>query len=142
MTYREIFLQADPYAVNEAIGSQEVEFKGRKIRFKTQHAFDICKGLKFFAQGAILDESAEETLAKTLQTNPRLTTIQARVLITGLKGYLNATCEALGFNQTPNPDKSVNEWLDQSASNGIEDANKLATNIISELLQNREYYGQ
>lgn len=134
MTYRDIFLQADPHAVNDAVGAQEVEFSGRKVHFKTQLAFDICKGLKFYAQSERLDESDEEAIEKIVKENPRLTPKQAQVLMTGLRGYLSAVCEALGFNQTPNPDKSVNEWLDQTVSEGFEDANKFATEIISQLI--------
>lgn len=134
MTYRDIFLQADPRAVNDTVGAQEVEFRGRKVRFTTQQAFDICKGLKYYAKGERLDESDEEAIEKIVKDNPRLTIKQARVLITGLKGYLIVACEALGFKHDPNPDKSVNEWLDQTVPKGFEDANKFATEIISQLI--------
>ena len=135
MTYRDIFLQADPCAVNDAIGAQGVEVKGLKVLFNTHQTFDICKGLKFFAQGEIRDESAEEALEKTLKANPRLTIKQAKVLIAGLKGYLSAACEVLGFNQASNPDEFINEWLDQTMTDCSGDANKLAANIISKLIK-------
>lgn len=134
MTYRDIFLQADPRAVNDAVGAQEVEFRGRKVRFTTHQAFDICKGLKYYAKGERLDESDEEAIEKIVKANPRLTPKLVQVLMTGLRGYLSAVCEALGFNRLPNPDELVNEWLDQTEPNGIEDANKLATDIISRII--------
>lgn len=64
MTYRDILLQADPHVVHEAIGTHEVEFRGRKLRLTTEEAFDICKGLKYYAQGMRLDVPEEEEAQK------------------------------------------------------------------------------
>ena len=114
MTYRDIFLQADPRAVNDAVGAQEVEFRGRKVRFTTQRAVDIRKGLKFYAQGERLEEPEEDAYEKIVKANPRLTPKQARVLMIGLRGYLRAACEALNIDLANNPDELVNEWLDQT----------------------------
>ena len=47
MTYREIFLQADPQAVNDITAGL--------TGCSTQGTFDICKRLKLFAQGEIYD---------------------------------------------------------------------------------------
>lgn len=137
MTYREIFLQADPHAITDAIGAQDVEIKWLKVLCNTLQAFDICKGLKFLAQGKLLNESAEVALEKTLQANTCLTTKQARFLVTGIKGFLGAALEGLGFNQSPKPDELVNEWLDQTVPDSSDDTNKLATEIISKLITNR-----
>lgn len=134
MTYRDIFLQADPHAVSDAVGAQEVEFRGRKVRFTTQRAVDICKGLKFYAQGERLEEPEEDAYEKIVKANPRLTPKQTRVLMTGLRGYLSTAVEAFGFNQAPNPDELVKEWLDQTMPDCFKSANQLASEIISKLI--------
>lgn len=141
MTYREIFLHADPRAVNDVVGAQEVKFRGRKVRLKTQLAFDICKGFKFYAHGERLDESEEEAFEKIVKANPRLTPKQARVLKTGLRGYLSAACEALDIVHANNSDKLVNEWLNQPAPDESDGVNRLAANIISKLItENQNKY--
>lgn len=76
-------------------------------------------------------------MEKTLQANTCLTTKQARFLVTGIKGFLGAALEGLGFNQSPKPDELVNEWLDQTVPDSSDDTNKLATEIISKLITNR-----
>lgn len=139
MTYRDIFLQADPHVVHEAIGTHEVEFRGRKLRLTTEEAFDICKGLKFYARGMRLDVPEEEEVQKILNDDehePQFKWIrkQAQIFVAAKRGWLCAACEALGFNQAPNPDELVNEWLDQAVPDNSGDANKLATDIISRLI--------
>lgn len=137
MTYREIFLQADPHVVHDALGTIEVEILGRKDHFITQGAFDICKGLRLYAQGEALKVSDEEWIQKILNDdNPQFkyTPKQAGILVRGLKGYLSAACEALGFNNTSNPDELVNEWLNNTTTSPTPNINQLAATIISYLI--------
>lgn len=139
MTYREIFLQADPQAINDAIGAQEMEFRGRKVRYKTQQGFDICKGFKFYAQGMRLDVSKEEEVQKILNDDEcepqfKWTRKQAQVFVTAKRGWLSTACEVLGFNQASNPDESVNEWLNRTSTVVSDNVNQLAANIISILI--------
>jgi len=54
--------------------------------------------------------------------------------LTGFKGFLNVALDLLGFNNAPNPDGLVNMWLYQTVSDGSEDANQFAVNIISKLI--------
>ena len=131
MTRRNIFLSADPHIVNETFCRQFVPF------YRTEQAFDICKGLKFFAKGKRYDEPKEISIDRIMNSdkNFKFTPTQANVILTGFRGFLKAALEALGFNNAPNPDELVNEWLDQTESAGIEDANKLAAYIISKLIQ-------
>lgn len=133
MTYREIFLQVDPHCVGEVLGLCEVEVKGRKVRFRSEQAFDICKGLKFFAQGETYDEPETTAISKILEANPRLTDKQARVMMTGIKGYLHAVIDAMFIDRTQNPDVAVNSMLDQECE--IEsDVNDAAIKIIKNIL--------
>ena len=139
MTYREIFLQGDPHVVYEAIGTHEVEFRGRKLRLTVEQAFDICKGFKFYAKGMRLDVPEEEEIQKILNDDEhkpqfRWTRKQAQIFVAAKRGWLRAACEALGCNQTSNPDELVNEWLNQAMPDCSGDANKLATYIITKLI--------
>lgn len=134
MTYRVIFLQVDPHYVGEALGLCEVEINGRKARFRSERAFDICKGLKFFAQGEKYDEPETVAIAKTLEANPLLTDIQARVLVTGLKGYLQSVVDAMFIDRMQNPDEIIASVLDQKFE--IEsDINHAAIEIIKNILK-------
>lgn len=141
MTYREIFLHADPHVVHEAIGTHEVELRGQKLRLTTEEAFDICKGLKFYAQGMRLDMPEEEEIQKILNDDEhkpqfRWTRKQAQVFVAAKRGWLRAACEALGCNQTSNPDELVNEWLNQTTAVVSDNVNQLAADIISILITN------
>lgn len=140
MTYREIFLHADPHAVHEAIGTHEVEFRGRKLRLTTEQAFDICKGLKFYAKGIRLDVPEEEEIQKILNDDEhkpqfRWTRKQAQVFVAAKRGWLRAACEALSCNQTSNPDELVNKWLDRTTAVAGINVNQLAADIISILIK-------
>lgn len=140
MTYREIFLKADSYVVNGTIDCQEAEIKGRRVIFKTQRAFDICKGLKFFAQGAKFNMSEEDAIKKILEDGSqsahfKLTRKQAQVFVRGIKGYLRAALEVLGLSLASNPDELVGVWLNQPVSDDCENADLSALKIISKLLK-------
>ncbi len=139
MTHREIFLHADPHVVHEAIGTHEVEFRGQKVHLTTEEAFDICKGLKFYAQGMRLDVPEEDDVQKILNDDKReppfkWNRIQAQIFVESKKGWLRAACEALGFNQPSNQDEMVNEWLNQTIPVDSTDVNQLAADIISILI--------
>lgn len=131
MTYREIFLHADPHIVNEIFCRQFVPF------YRTEQAFNICKGLKFFAQGERYDEPKEIAIEKIINSGKKFkfTPTQANVMLTGFRGFLEAALDTLGFSNAPNPDVLVNEWLDQTAPDGSENINQSVINIISKLIQ-------
>ncbi len=130
MTYRDIFLHADPHIVNETFCRKFVPF------YRTEQAFNICKGLKFFAQGERFDEPKEIAIEKIINSGKKFkfTPKQANVMLTGFRAILEGVLDALEFNKAPNPDELVNEWLNQTGPAGIEEANKLATDIISKLI--------
>lgn len=130
MTRRNVFLSADPHIVNEAFCRQFT------FPYRTEQAFDICKGLKFFAQGQRYDEPEDAAIERIINAGKKFkfTNTQALVILTGFKGFLKAALEVLGFNRQPNPDELVNEWLDQTESDCSRDANKLATDIISRII--------
>lgn len=137
MTYRDILLQADPHVVHEAIGTHEVEFRGRKLRLTTEEAFDICKGLKYYAQGMRLDVPEEEEAQKIFNDDKpqfKWTRKQAQIFVAARRGWLRAACEVLGFNPTHNPDGLVIKWLDQTIPDDSADVNQQAANIISKLI--------
>lgn len=126
MTYREIFLHADPHAVNDVT----VGLTG----CRTQGTFDICKGLKLFAQGEIYDADEATEIEKIRFSGKKfpLTMIQAQVIRTGLKGYLSAALKALGINESPNRDELVDQWLNREIDSNS-NINILANNIIAQL---------
>lgn len=132
MTRREIFLTADPHMVNDLYCCQFL------FPYRTGQAFDICKGLKFFAQGKRYDEPKEIAIEKIINSGKKfkLTPTQANVMLTGFRGFFEAALDALGFSNAPNPDKLVNEWLNQAMLDCSGDANKLATYIITKLIIN------
>lgn len=134
MTYREIFLHADPHIVNETFCRQFVPF------YRTGQAFDICKGLKFFSQGERYDEPKEIAIEKIINSGKKFkfTPTQANVMLTGFRGLLGAALDALGFSSAPNPDELVNEWLDQTGPDGSGNVNQHAVNIISKLIKKRD----
>lgn len=131
MTYREIFLQADPHIVNEIFCRQFVPF------YRTEQAFNICKGLKFFAQGERYDEPKEIAIEKIIHSGKKFkfTPTQANVMLTGFRGFLEAALDALEFNSAPKPDVLMNEWLGQKAPDSSDNVNQLAADIISKLIQ-------
>lgn len=131
MTYRDIFLQADPHIVNETFCRQFVPF------YRTGQAFDICKGLKFFAQGERYDEPKEIAIERIINSGRKFkfTPTQANVMLTGFRGFLEAALDVLGLNNAPNQDELVNKWLDQTAPDGSENINQHAVNIVSILIQ-------
>ena len=133
MTYREIFLQADPHIVNETFCRQFVPF------YRTGQAFDICKGLKFFSQGERYDKPKEIAIEKIIDSGKKFkfTSKQANVILTGFRGFLEAALDALGFSNAPNPDELVNEWFDQKAPDCTENVNQLAADIISILITDK-----
>lgn len=126
MTYREIFLQADPHAVNDITAGL--------TGCSTQGTFDICKGLKLFAQGEIYDadEIAEIEKIRFSGNKFPFTIKQAQSIRTGLKGYLRAVLEVMGIFEFPNRDELVNQWLNQEI-HCYTNINVLANNIISNL---------
>lgn len=91
---------------------------------------------EIFAQGKRYDEPEDAAIERIINSGKKIkfTNKQAHVILTGFKGLLEAALEALGFNQAPNPDELVNEWLDQAVPDNSGDANKLATDIISRLI--------
>ena len=131
MTYREIFLQADPHIVNETFCRQFVPF------YRTGQAFDICKGLNFFSQGERYDEPKEIAIEKIMDSGKKFkfTPKQANVILTSFRGFLEAALDALGFSNAPNPDETVNEWLNQKAPYCSDNVNQLAADIISILIK-------
>lgn len=134
MTYREIFLHADPHTVNDLFCCKFT------YPYRTEQAFSICKGLKFYAQGMRLDVPEEEEVQKILNHDVheppfKWTRKQAQIFAAAKRGWLRAACEALGFNNAPNPDELVNEWLDQTTPDDSAAANLLAVNIISILIK-------
>lgn len=131
MTRREIFLTADPHIVNEIFCRQFVPF------YRTEQAFNICKGLKFFAQGESYDEPKEITIEKIINSGKKFkfTPTQANVMLTGFRGFLEAALDVLGFSNAPNPDELVNEWLNQTAPDGSDNINQHAVNIVLILIQ-------
>ena len=132
MTYREIFLQADPHTVNDIFCCKFT------YPYRTEQAFNICKGFKFYAQDMRLDVSEEEEVQKILNDHKpqfKWTRKQAQVFVVARRGWLSAACEALGYNQPHNPDDVVIEWLDQTIPDDGADVNQLAANIISKLIK-------
>lgn len=130
MTRRNIFLSTNPHIVNEAFCRQFT------YPYRTEQAFNICKGLKFFAQGQRYDEPEDVAIDRIINSGKKFkfTNKQAHVMLTGFKGFLRAALEVLGFDQAPNPDELVNEWLDQTMPDSSGNANKLAADIISKLI--------
>ncbi len=133
MTYREIFLQADPHIVNEIYCRQFVPF------YRTGQAFDLCKGLKFFSHGERYDEPKEIAIEKIIHSGKKFkfTPTQANVMLTGFRGFLEAALDALEFNSAPKPDELMNEWLDQTIPDDSADVNQLAADIISILITDK-----
>ena len=131
MTRREIFLKADPHIVND------LYCRLFTYPYKIELAFSICKGLKFFAQGERYDEPEEIAIAKIIDSGDRFkfTPKQAHKILTIFKSFLETAIYVLGFNSAPNPDLSVNEWLDQTVPDSSHDVNRLAVNIISKLIE-------
>lgn len=126
MTYRDIFLQADPHAVNDiTVGL---------VEYRTQGTFDICKGLKLFAQGEIYDADEATEIEKIRFSGKKFpfTMKQAQVIRTGLKGYLSTALKALGINESHNRDELVNQWLNREIDSHT-NINLLANNIIAKL---------
>lgn len=130
MTYREIFLHADPHAVNDIT----MGLTG----YRTQGVFDICKGLKLFAQGEIYnaDEATEIEKISFSGKKIQLTMIQAQVIRMGIKGYLRAALKALGINDARTRDELVNQWLNREIDTHT-NVNILANNIIAQLEHER-----
>lgn len=126
MTYREIFLHADPHAVNDVT----VGLTG----YSTQGTFDICKGLKLFALGEVYDADEVIEIEKIRFSGKKfpLTMKQAQVMRTALKGYLSAALKALGINKSSNRDELVNQWLNREIDSNA-NINILANNIIAQL---------
>lgn len=126
MTYREIFLQADPHTVNDIITGL--------TGCRTQGTFDICKGLKLFAQGEIYDADEATEIEKIRFSGKKFpfTMKQVQVIRMGLKGYLSAALKALGINDVPNRDELVNKWLNRGIDTHT-NINLLANNIIAKL---------
>ncbi|MCM1071436.1 MAG: hypothetical protein NC301_09000 [Bacteroides sp.] len=131
MTRREIFLQADPREVNDAYCRRFT------YPYRIEGAFNICKGLKFFARGERYDEPWEAAIERIMNSGKKFkfTPKQAHVILTSFRGCLEAALDALGFSNAPNPDELVNEWLNQTEPDCSEDANQSAMNIISKLIQ-------
>lgn len=130
MTYREIFLQADPHSVND------LYCRKFTYHYQTEGAFNICKGLKFFAQGQRYDEPEDVAIDRIINSGKKFkfTKKQAHIILTGFRGFLEAALDAIGFNNAPNHDELVNEWLDQTMPDCSGNANKLAADIISKLI--------
>lgn len=126
MTYREIFLQADPHTVNDIT----VGLTG----CSTQGTFDICKGLKLFAQGEIYDADEATEIEKIRFSGKKFpfTMKQVQVMRMGLKGYLSAALKALGIYDVPDRDELVNKWLNRGIDTHT-NINLLANNIIAKL---------
>ncbi len=126
MTRREIFLQADPRAVNDVT----VGLTG----YRTQRTFDICKGLKLFAQGEVYDADEDAEIEKISQSGERFryTLAQAQMIRTSVKGYLSAALKALGLAESPDRDVLVNQWLDVEYGS-CSNVNLIANNIISHI---------
>ena len=133
MTRREIFLKADPHMVNDLYSRLFTN------SYKIEEAFDICKGLKFFARGERYDEPEEITIDKIMNSGTRFkyTPMQVHFTFTRFRGFLDTAIDALEFNKAPNIDESVNKWLDQTAPESNNDANRLAVDIISKLIKKR-----
>lgn len=131
MTRREIFLTADPHTVNDLYCCQFL------FPYRTEQAFDICKGLKFFAQGERYDEPKEIAIEKIINSGKKFkfTPTQANVMLTSFRGFLEAALDVLGFSNAPNPDELVNEWLNQTAPDGSDNINQHAVNIVLILIQ-------
>ena len=134
MTYKDIFLQADPHTVNDLFC--------RKVTYpyRTEQAFDICKGLKFYAKGMRLDVPEEEEIQKILNEDEhepsfKWTRKQAQIFVASKRGWLRAACETLSVNQSSNPDELVNEWLNQTTTVVSDNVNQLAADIISILIK-------
>ena len=86
-----------------------------------------------------LDVPEEEEVQKILNDDEhehpfKWTRKQAQIFVAAKRGWLSAACEALGFNQTSNPDELANEWLDQTIPESSADVNQLAADIISILI--------
>lgn len=130
MTYREIFLQADPRVVDDMIPG----VKG----YRTQGNFDICKGLKLFAEGEIFDTDEAVELERIRVSGKKFlyTTIQAQLIRRSIKGYLSAALEALGINDSSTPDELANQWLNREIDD-CTDVNLTASNIIMKLKNER-----
>lgn len=126
MTYREIFLQADLHTVNDIT----VGLTG----CSTQGTFDICKGLKLFAQGEIYDADEATEIEKIRFSGKKFpfTMKQVQVIRMGLKGYLSAALKALGIYDVPDRDELVNKWLNRGIDTHT-NINLLANNIIAKL---------
>lgn len=80
MTYREIFLHSDPRKVQEIADGNvvEVEINGEVIAFRTEEFFEICKGLKFFAQGQKFEENEQNAIDMKFSTHQRNFRIRQR----------------------------------------------------------------
>lgn len=130
MTRREIFLQADPRAVNDVT----VGLAGHRI----QRTFDICKGLKLFAQGEVYDANEDAEIEKIRHSGERFryTLAQAQMIRTSVKGYLSAALKALGLAEFPDRDVLVNQWLDVEYGS-CSNVNLIANNIITHLEHER-----
>ena len=98
MTYRDIFLQAYPCADNDITAGL--------AGYRTQGSFDICKGLKLFAQGEIYDADEAIEIAKIRFSGKKFmfTMKQSQVIRMGIKAYLKAALKALCIDEFPNRD--------------------------------------
>lgn len=126
MTRREIFLQADPRAVNDVT----VGLTGHR----TEEIFGICKGLQLYARGEMVDTDEDAEIARIRQSGTKFqfTIKQAQVIRTGIKGYLRAALELLNIAESPDRDALVNQWLDVEYGS-CSNVNLIANNIITHL---------
>ncbi len=141
MTRREIFLNADPYAVSDAIGIQDIEVCGKMTHHRIEEPFEVCKGLKWLAQRKRFGIDEQTAINKILNAYGKfkMTPLQATVEYRGNRATLMTALEALGLTNCPSPDERVQEWLDQPVMTDYgSDASAIAIRIISELLQNKE----
>lgn len=140
MTYRDVFSQANPHAVHEALGWTEVEWDGELVRFRSERAFEVCKGLRLFADGYKyeVDEATEKEQIRRRNPNPHLSAIHVQVIYNSLRSKAGAAIEALGIIGESNIDSQVQAWLDQDVSEHKDTkADEIAITILTELLKDK-----
>lgn len=104
MTRREIFLQADPHAINDVIGFVEIDWDGSIERFRSERPFYICKGLNWFADGERYDIPKDEVLMQIAEANRKfkLTELQLNFIYQRRHATLGTAIEALGLSNESN----------------------------------------
>lgn len=141
VTYREIFLHADPWKVQDIACRNvvEVEIDGKLIAIRAEEFFEVCKGLNLFAKGERFEEDEQNAVEEILASPGKFpsTRAQARVFYAGIKSAMKVAFEALDLSiRHYTIDECVSDWLDNAVFvNEDADVNMIAAGEIENILK-------